>query len=89
MQPNPHQQQPQQPTVGPLHSLPDPGPKLTCMRATQRTGQRESGPVLSLNPDPIAHLVGCSNEAPVIVDGQSDHVDQLGCPSFECKFLVL
>ena len=27
-------------------------------------------PVFFLNPDPIAHLVGHSNEAPVIVDGQ-------------------
>ena len=27
-------------------------------------------PIFFLNPDPITHLVGCSNKAPVIVDGQ-------------------
>ena len=40
------------------------------MRAAQRTGWQEASPVPLLNPDPIACLVGCSNEAPVIVDGQ-------------------
>ena len=33
-------------------------------------GWPEVAPVPFLNPDPIAHLVGCSNEAPLIVDGQ-------------------
>ena len=33
-------------------------------------GLQEAAPVPFLNPDPIAHLVVCSNEAPVIVDGQ-------------------
>ena len=40
------------------------------MRAAQRMGQQEAAPFPFLNPDPIAHLVGHSNEAPVIVDGQ-------------------
>ena len=39
------------------------------MRAAQRTGQQEAAPVPFLYPDPITHLVGYSNEAPVIVDG--------------------
>ena len=40
------------------------------MKAAQRMGQLEVVPVPLLNPDPIVHLVGHSNEAPVIVDGQ-------------------
>ena len=40
------------------------------MRAAQKTGQQEAAPVPFLNPDPITHLVGHPNEAPVIVDGQ-------------------
>ena len=67
---HPHQQQLQQPTVGPQHYLPDPRPKLTCMIAAQGMGQQEAATVPFLNPDPIAHLVGHSNEAPVIMDGQ-------------------
>ena len=72
---HPHWQQPQQPTVGSQHSLSNPRPKLTCMRAAQRMGQQEASPVHFLNPDPIACLVGHSNEVPVIMDGQSDHTD--------------
>ena len=60
----------QQPTACPQHSLPAPGQKPTCMRASQRMGQWDVAPVPLLNPDPIAHLVGHSNEAPVIVDWQ-------------------
>ena len=70
MWPNPHQWQQQQPTLGPQHSLHDPGPRPMSMRVAQRTGQQEAAPVPFPNPDPIAHLVGCSNEALVIVDGQ-------------------
>ena len=33
-------------------------------------GQQEAAPVPFLKPDPTAHLVGCSNEAPVIMNGQ-------------------
>ena len=70
MWPNPHQCQLQQSTVGPQCSLPDPKPKLTTMKAALRMGWPEVAPVPFLNPDPIAHLVRCSNEAPGIVDGQ-------------------
>ena len=62
---HPHQQQP---TLGPQHSLPK--PRLMSMRAAQRTGQQEAAPVPFLNSDPIACLVGHSNEAPVILDGE-------------------
>ena len=68
--PTPHQHQPQQPTVGPQHSLPDSGPKQITMKAAQRMGWPEVTPVPFLSADPIAHLVGHSNEAPVIVAGQ-------------------
>ena len=40
------------------------------MRAAQRMGQQDAAPFPFLNTDPIAHLVGHSNEAPVIMDGQ-------------------
>ena len=40
------------------------------MKVAQRRGWPEVNHVPFLNPDPIVHLVGCSNEAPVIVDGQ-------------------
>ena len=68
--PTPHQHQLQQQTVGLHHSLPDPRPKPTTMKAAQRMGWPEVATVPFLNPDPIACLVGHSNEAPVIVDGQ-------------------
>ena len=59
--------QPQQPTVGPQHSLPDLKSKWTTLKMAQKKGQLEVTPVPFLNPDPVAHLVGCSNEASVIV----------------------
>ena len=38
--------------------------------AGKQTGPRETAPAIPfLNPDPVVHLVGWSNEAPVIVDG--------------------
>ena len=40
------------------------------MKAARRKGQQEVTSVPFLNPDPIAHLVGHSNETPVIIDGQ-------------------
>ena len=40
------------------------------MKAARRKGQQQVAPIPFLNPDPIAHLVGCSNEALVIIDGQ-------------------
>ena len=66
----PNQHQLQQPTVGPKHSFPDPKPKLTILQVAQKKGWPEVIPVPFLNPDSIPHLVGCSNKAPVIVDGQ-------------------
>ena len=65
----PYLQQPPQPTIGPPHSYPRPG--LTSMRAAKWTGPKQVTPrVPFFNPDLIANLVGWSNEAPVIVDGQ-------------------
>ena len=66
----PHQCQPQQSTVGPQHSLSDPKPKPTTMNVAQRMGWPGVAPVPFLNPHPVTHLEGHSNEAPVIVDGQ-------------------
>ena len=62
----PHQQQ----SINSQHSLPDPKPKLTLMKAAKKRGQQEVTPAPFLNPDPMACLVGCSNKAPVVVDGQ-------------------
>ena len=65
------------------------------MRAAQRTGQEEAVPVPFLNPDPIAHLVGHSNKAPGIMDGQRvsvliDLVSQvLSISSWFCEDLTL
>ena len=39
------------------------------MRAAKKKGQQEVTPAPFLNPDPIVHLVGHSNKAPVVVDG--------------------
>ena len=93
--PTPCRHQPQQPTVGPQNSLPDPEPKLTTMKVAQRKGWSEVSHVPFLNHDPIAHLVGCSNEAPVIVNGQEmttliDLGAQISSRSSQmCKDLVL
>ena len=62
--------QQQQPTVNLQHSLPDPKPKLTILKAAQKRVWSEVIPIPFFNPDPIAHLVGHSNEAWVIIDGQ-------------------
>ena len=40
------------------------------MKAAKKRGQQEVAPTPFLNPDPIAQLVGCSNEVPVVIDGQ-------------------
>ena len=40
------------------------------MKAAKRKGWQQVTPLPFLNLDPIAHLIGCSNEAPVIIDGQ-------------------
>ena len=52
------------------HSLPDPNPQPTHMKAAKRKGWQQVAPKPFLNPDPTACLVGCSNKAPVIIDGQ-------------------
>ena len=52
------------------HSLPDPHPKLTNTKAAKSKGWQQVAPIPFLNPDPIACLIGHSNEAPVIIDGQ-------------------
>ena len=57
-------------SINSQHSLPDPNPKPTHMKAAKRKGWQQVTPIPFLNPDPIAHLIGCSNEAPVIIDGQ-------------------
>ena len=67
---HPHQHQPQQPKVGSQHSLPGPKPKPAILKAAKKKGWLEVAPVPFLNPDPITHLVGCSNGVPVIVNGQ-------------------
>ena len=40
------------------------------MKPARRKGQQQVSPIPFLNPDPKAHIIGCSNEAPVILDGQ-------------------
>ena len=40
------------------------------MKAARRKGWQQVTPIAFLNPDPIAHLVGHSNEAPIIIDRQ-------------------
>ena len=66
-----HQQKLPQPTVGPMHFLPGPRQRPANMRAAWQIGPWETTPVIPfLNPYPVACLVGQSNEAPLIVDGQ-------------------
>ena len=52
------------------YSLPDPNPKLTHMKGAKRKGWQQVAPIPFLNLNPIAHLIGHSNEAPVIIDRQ-------------------
>ena len=65
MQSNPLKQQ----SVSLQHSLSHLEPKLTQAKAVNKKGQREIAPIPFLNPDPVAHLVGHSNEALVVIDG--------------------
>ena len=91
MQSNPHIMQ----SINLQHSHPDPNPKLTHMRAAKRKGWQQVAPIPFLNPDPIAHLIGHSNEAPVIIDGQEvTALTDLGAPVLSistqfCKELTL
>ena len=81
--------------VNSQHSLPDPNPQLTQMKAAKRKGQQQVAPIPFLNLDPIACLIGPSNEAPVIIDGQEvaaliDSGDQVSSISAHlCKDLTL
>ena len=56
-------------TVNSKHFLCNPKPKPTQGRAVKKRGQKEIAPIPFLNPNPVAQLVGCANEAPVVVDG--------------------
>ena len=57
-------------SINSQHSLPDPYPKLAHMKAARRKEWQQVTPIPFLNPDPIACLVGHSNEAPVVIDRQ-------------------
>ena len=58
-------------TISPYHSHPDPGPRPANMKAARQIDKWEVTPVIPfLNPELITHLMGQSNEAPVIIDGQ-------------------
>ena len=46
-----------------------PWTKTTQVKAINRKGQKGIAPILFLNPDPVAQLVGHANEAPVVMDG--------------------
>ena len=59
----------QQPTVSSRHSLCDPKPKPNQAKAVNKKGQKEIAPILFLNPDLLAQLVGHANEAPAVMDG--------------------
>ena len=65
---NPHRMHP----VNSQHSLPDPDPTLTHMKAAKRKGWQQVSPIPFLNLDPIAHIIGHSNKAPVLIDRQED-----------------
>ena len=56
-------------TVNSKHSLCNPKPKLTQDEAARKRGWKELTPIPFLNPNLVAHLVGCTNEAPVVMDG--------------------
>ena len=42
---------------------------MTQDKAVKQRGQKEITPILFLNPNLVAQLVGCTNEALVVVDG--------------------
>ena len=51
------------------HSLCNPEPQLTQKEAEKQRGWKNIESIPFLNPDLVARLVGCANEAPVVVDG--------------------
>ena len=58
-------------TISPSHSHPNLEPRPANMKAARQSGQREVAPAVPfLNLDPTSCLVGQSNEAHIIVDGQ-------------------
>ena len=60
----------QQSAVSSKHSLCDPEPKPTQEKAVNQKGWKGIAPIPFLNPDLVARLVGCANEAPVVIDGR-------------------
>ena len=66
MQSNPLQQS----AVTSKHSLCDPKPKPTQEKAVNQKGWKGIAPIPFLNPEPVARLVGCTNEAPVVIDSR-------------------
>ena len=85
MQSTPHNSQ----SINSQHSLPDPNPKPTHMKAAKRTGQQQVAPIPFLNADPIAHLIGFSNEAHHYRWAGSPCLDRYGGSGVEHKCSVL
>ena len=56
-------------TIKPKHSLCNPEPQPTQKEAGKQRGQKNIDPILFLNPDPVAQLIGHTNEALVVMDG--------------------
>ena len=56
-------------TVSSKHSLCNPKPKPTQDKAVKQRGQKGITPIPFLSPDLVVQLVGCANEALVVVDG--------------------
>ena len=59
----------QQSTVSLQHSLCDPKPKLTQVKAVNRKGCKGIAPIPFINPDLVVQLVGHANGVPVVIDG--------------------
>ena len=58
-------------TKEPPHTHPDPWPRLANMKMARQSSMHDMTPAVPfLNPDPSAHLVGQSNEAPIMIAGQ-------------------
>ena len=55
--------------VNTKHSLCNPEPKLTQNKAVKPKERKGVTPIPFLNPNPVAQLVGCTSEAPVVIDG--------------------
>ena len=55
--------------IKPKHSLCNPKPRPTQKEAYKQRGRKNIDPIPFLNPDPVAQLIGCTNEASVVMDG--------------------